>query len=106
MGRKDTTVKGAKSADHEIEGMNYFSSCGSKNHTARAILARQQDEARVALWLQQAQDKVWAFSIPYFGSTCRRVTTHLLRNFFRDVDTDLYIRMVTGYDSYMHKCFK
>ena len=99
------------------DGTNYlttempFESCGSFNHTDSAILARQQDTARVRLYLNQVYDTFpifWPSVQQVLGSTqrCRDVTDALIRNFFRDVDTDLYNRMVTRDDSYMHKCFR
>merc|ERR1719221_796867 len=76
-----------------------FSMCGSADHTASAIRARDQDEKRVRLYLDQTYEKFpifWNATQKVMDTTrCKAVSDALLRNFFRDVGTDLYNRMVT-----------
>jgi len=60
----------------------------------------------VKLYLEQLYARFWIFEAPVVGGRCKAVCDALLRNFFRDVGTDLYQRMVTGYDSYMHQCHR
>jgi SAM-dependent methyltransferase len=76
------------------------------NHTESAVIARDQDHARVDLYMEQLHERYPVFSIPHYGPRCQGVTEALIRNFFRDVGTDLYNRMVTKEDSYMHACFQ
>jgi SAM-dependent methyltransferase len=86
-----------------------FKMCGPdiadswRNHTASAVLARDQDEDRVNLYVDQVFE-----NFPVFGwrPKCRAVSDRLLKNFYRHPGTDLYLRMVTGDDSYMHLCFQ
>jgi len=82
-----------------------FSSCGSLNHTTSAILARDEDEARVSLFVDQVLDMFKVLHIPSVGPKCRHVLDRIYKNFCRQPGTDLYDRMVVGHDSYMHLCY-
>ena len=43
---------------------------------------------------------------PYFGPRCHKVGERLIANFYRHPGTALYLKMVTGYDSYMHQAWR
>jgi hypothetical protein len=47
-----------------------------------------------------------AFNIPMRGPRCLTVVDRLLKNFYRHPGTALYLKMVTGYDSYMHQSYE
>lgn len=79
--------------------------CGSTDHTESAVIARDQDEARVKLYLEQVYAQFPVFKFPHYGPKCLTASDMLLRNFFRDVGTDLYKRMQTREDSYLHQCY-
>jgi len=76
------------------------------NHTDSAVIARDEDNARVDQILSHINSRFPVFKLPYVGNKCRQVLEPVLRNFFRDVGTDLYLRMVTKHDSYMHQCYQ
>ena len=90
-----------------LENALGFSSCGRFNHTASAIVARDEDEPRVNLYVDQAMDSFPVLRMPFGpGKKCRHVCDRLLKNFYRHPGTDLYERMVSGHDSYMHLCYE
>jgi ubiquinone/menaquinone biosynthesis C-methylase UbiE len=82
-----------------------FTSCGSNDHTDSAVVARDEDHKRVELYLEQVYARFPVFNVPYYGPRCKTASDMLLRNFFRDVGTDLYLRMTTREDSYLHQCY-
>jgi SAM-dependent methyltransferase len=93
------------------EGLDHLTSVGfdrleSLNHTKGAVIARDEDEARVNAYCTQLFDKFHAFKLPVVGKKCEIVADRLLKNFYRHPGTALYERMVTGYDSYMHEAYK
>lgn len=83
-----------------------FELAHSKNWTSSAVLARDEDKARVDLALTQLLSPYWAMKLPYFGPRCWHVTERLIANFYRHPGTALYLKMVTGYDSYMHQAWR
>jgi ubiquinone/menaquinone biosynthesis C-methylase UbiE len=85
---------------------NGFADCGIANHTARAVVARDEDKARVESFLDQLWDKYPVFGIPQVGPGCRSTLDTVVKNFYRHPGTDLYQRMVVGIDSYMNMCHK
>lgn len=85
---------------------NGFEDCGSNNHTARAIEARDQDTDRVNSFMDQMLDGYPVFNTPVVGAPCRHTIDRLVKNFYRHPGTDLYERMVVGADSYMNLCHR
>ena len=83
-----------------------FEPCGELNHTKGAILARDEDEERVNMYVDYLLGNFPAMKIPYFGPKCHHVCEMLIKNFYRHPGTALYQKMETGYDSYMHLCNK
>jgi len=75
------------------------------NHTKGAVVARDEDYARVELVLDGFNDHLYAMKLPYFGKKCAVVTRKLIANFFRHPGTNMYKTMVTGYDSYMQQAW-
>lgn len=78
----------------------------NKNWTAGAITARDEDKERVDLALKQLLDPYWATHLPYFGDQCFRASERLIANFYRHPGTAMYIKMTTGFDSYMHQAWR
>ena len=78
----------------------------SKNWTSAAILARDEDKERVDLALRQLMAPYYVMRVPYIGPRCYHVTERLIANFYRHPGTALYLKMVTGYDSYMHQAWR
>ena len=78
----------------------------SKNWTSAAILARDEDKDRVDIALKQLISPYYVMKLPYFGPRCYHVTERLIANFYRHPGTALYLKMVTGYDSYMHQAWR
>lgn len=77
------------------------------NTTKKAVLARDQDQPRVDMVMELIRTKFVAFT--HFGSLskeCWSVVDKLIRNFYRDPNTVMYLKMVRGLDSYMHYVFK
>ncbi|MBX3273854.1 MAG: class I SAM-dependent methyltransferase [Sandaracinaceae bacterium] len=68
--------------------------------TEEAILARDQDQARIEAYIQQALDKFIAFRLPHFGPRKREEASVAMRNLCRDPGTRLYDDMVTRADTY------
>jgi SAM-dependent methyltransferase len=93
------------------EAGEYLPSAGfelihNKNWTSAAILARDEDKLRVDLALDQLIAPYPVMKLPYFGPRCHKVTERLIANFYRHPGTALYLKMVTGYDSYMHQAWR
>ena len=40
------------------------------------------------------------------GRTCEHVVDRLIKNFYRHPGTALYLKMVSGFDSYMHESYQ
>jgi ubiquinone/menaquinone biosynthesis C-methylase UbiE len=85
---------------------NGFSACGAKNVTGRAIVARDEDNDRVELFMDQLLGMYSVFKLPIVGAPCRHTLDIMIKNFYRHPGTDLYQRMVVGADSYMNLCHK
>jgi len=91
----------------------YFSSAESGfdlvdnlNHTAGAITARDEDEDRVNAYVDSMLGQYpLAFKMPFKGAECRHVVDRLIKSFYRHPGTALYLKMVSGYDSYMHQAY-
>merc|ERR1712187_484904 len=93
------------------EGLTYLSKNGfervsSKNHTAGAVIARDEDAPRVNAYTTSVLAQFPIFSLPRYGPRCALVADRLLKNFYRHPGTALYVRMVTGFDSYMHETYQ
>merc|ERR1712060_497726 len=95
------------------------------NNTAGAIQARYEDQPRVDKVMEAIRDKYTAFSLldkqwvnkllfnsgidartgqerETMGRTCWYVIDKLIRNFYRDPGTAMFLKMVSGDHSYMH----
>jgi ubiquinone/menaquinone biosynthesis C-methylase UbiE len=83
-----------------------FELAHSKNWTSAAILARDEDKERVDSALAGLISPYYVMKVPYFGPRCYHVTERLIANFYRHPGTALYLKMVTGYDSYMHQAWR
>lgn len=81
-----------------------FENCGELNHTKGAIVARDEDEVRVNMYVEYLLSQFPVMKIPFFGTRCHHVSDMLIKNFYRHPGTALYEKMETGYDSYMHLC--
>merc|ERR1711924_398850 len=93
------------------EGGRYLASAGfqlahSLNHTAGAIKARDEDFDRVELAVDQLLDPYLGTRLPYFGERCLTVGRQLIKNFYRHPGTALYLKMTTGFDSYVQQAWK
>ena len=78
-----------------------------RNHTAGAVVARDEDEDRVNSYAAHLYAQYpLAFKMPVRGAMCEKVVDRLLLNFYRHPGTALYLKMVTGYDSYMHEVYQ
>lgn len=82
-----------------------FEECGSLNHTAGAILARDEDKDRVDMYMDHLIEGYPVMNVPFFGPRCAEVSSLLVKNFYRHPGTAMYIKMQTGFDSYMHLCY-
>ena len=84
-----------------------FERVASINHTQNAIIARDEDTPRVNAYVSQLLDRfpvtTWGGSR---GKTCGLVLDRLIKNFYRHPGTACYLKMVTGYDSYLHEAYK
>jgi ubiquinone/menaquinone biosynthesis C-methylase UbiE len=94
-----------------LAGNDYLPTAGfalahEKNHTQGAIVARDEDKDRVDLAVSQLLDPYYGTKIPYFGERCTMVAERLIANFYRHPGTAMYIKMTTGFDSYMHQAWK
>jgi len=68
--------------------------------TKEAILARDQDKARVDAYVEQCLSKFHGFKIPFVGKKKRREAELALKNFYRHPGTNLYDTMINGTDTY------
>ena len=91
-------------ADVELPKLG-FKLLNSKNHTKGAVVARDEDEERVEGVMDQLLAPYPVMKLPYFGPRCHKVGERLIANFYRHPGTALYLKMVTGYDSYMHQAW-
>jgi len=94
-----------------LEAGDYLPTAGfelvhSKNHTKGAVIARDEDFDRVELALDGMLSPYHALKLPYYGERCKTVIKLLIANFFRHPGTALYLKMTTGFDSYMHQAWK
>jgi SAM-dependent methyltransferase len=84
-----------------------FERVASINHTQNAIIARDEDTPRVNAYVSQLLHRfpvtTWGGSR---GKTCGLVLDRLIKNFYRHPGTACYLKMVTGYDSYLHEAYK
>jgi len=92
-------------ADVELPKLG-FELVNNKNHTEGAVIARDEDAARVEMVMDQLLEPYYIMKAPYFGDRCHKVGERLIANFYRHPGTALYLKMVTGYDSYMHQAWK
>lgn len=93
-------------AEKELTGLG-FDRLASLNHTAGAVVARDEDEDRVNSYAAHLYAQYpLAFKMPVRGAMCEKVVDRLLLNFYRHPGTALYLKMVTGYDSYMHEVYQ
>jgi len=79
----------------------------SLNHTKGAVVARDEDTDRVNNYVLSITGQYPVFR--YGGSrgkTCEHVVDRLIKNFYRHPGTALYLKMVTGFDSYMHEAYQ
>jgi len=97
-----------------VDAMPYLNGNGFKlldnlNHTKGAVTARDEDVPRVDAYVDHLFSQYpLAFKNPFFGrgEMCLKVTDRLLKNFYRHPGTALYLKMVSGYDSYMHQSYE
>jgi len=75
----------------------------SLNHTKGAVIARDEDEDRVNAFVVSMMGKYPVFQ---FAPTCAHVADRLVKNFYRHPGTALYLKMVSGFDSYMHEAYQ
>eukprot|EP00519_Triparma_laevis_P005490 CAMPEP_0182499778 /NCGR_PEP_ID=MMETSP1321-20130603/7945_1 /TAXON_ID=91990 /ORGANISM="Bolidomonas sp., Strain RCC1657" /LENGTH=392 /DNA_ID=CAMNT_0024704021 /DNA_START=14 /DNA_END=1192 /DNA_ORIENTATION=+ len=92
-------------ADVELPKLG-FELVNSYNHTKGAVVARDEDYERVEACMDQLLDPYPVMKVPYFGPRCHKVGERLIANFYRHPGTALYLKMVTGYDSYMHQAWR
>jgi SAM-dependent methyltransferase len=78
----------------------------ARDVTTEAVAARDQDEARVEVFVKHCLDSFWAFQIPVLGPRRRHEAERALKNFYRNPGTRLYSNMKDGTDSYMVSCFQ
>ena len=83
-----------------------FEKINDYNHTKGAVIARDEDYDRVEAFMAELIGMYPVMKLPYFGERCARVTNRLIANFYRHPGTALYLKMVTGYDSYMHQTWR
>jgi len=83
-----------------------FELVNNYNHTEGAVIARDEDYERVEAVMDELIGKYPIMKAPYFGERCTKVTNRLIANFYRHPGTALYLKMVTGYDSYMHQAWR
>jgi len=83
-----------------------FEMAYNTNHTTGAVIARDEDAARVDLAIAQLISPYWALQAPYFGERCAAVSERLIGNFYRHPGTAMYLKMVSGLDSYMHQAWR
>ncbi len=74
--------------------------------TKEAVVARDEDRARIDRYVAQCIESFHGFRIPYVGEKKRREADLALKNFSRNPGTRLYENMVDGTDSYRVVLFK
>ena len=84
---------------------DYLNSIGMKlvevrDVTKEAVIARDQDEVRVKVYVEHCLNQFWGFRIPGLGKKKRLEAELALKNFYRDPGTNLYENMKNGTDSY------
>lgn len=90
---------------------DYLESIGMKmievrDVTKEAIQARDEDEARVEAYVEQALDAFHGFKIPVLGRRKRAEAGAAMKNFYRNPGTRLYDNMKDGTDTYKVVCFQ
>lgn len=94
-----------------LEAEEYLPTAGFElvnnyNHTKGAVIARDEDYDRVEAFMSSIIGQYPVMKLPYFGDRCAKVSERLIANFYRHPGTALYLKMVTGYDSYMHQAWR
>jgi SAM-dependent methyltransferase len=74
--------------------------CEVRDVTKEAVVARDEDEARVEAYVNQCLDKFHGFRIPFLGTKKRVEAGFAMKNFYRHPGTNLYANMKDGTDSY------
>ena len=74
--------------------------------TQEAITARDQDQGRIDVYVEQCLERFLGFRIPLLGSRKRIEAAQAMKNFGRNPGTRLYDDMVTRADSYRVACFE
>ena len=74
--------------------------------TQEAITARDQDQGRIDVYVEQCLERFLGFRIPLLGSRKRVEAAQAMKNFGRNPGTRLYDDMVTRADSYRVACFE
>lgn len=78
----------------------------ARDVTQAAVVARDQDEARVRAYVDQCIDRFAGFRIPVLGRKRRREASLAMENFYRNPGTNLYATMKDGTDSYRVVAFQ
>ena len=60
-----------------------FEPSGSINHTAGAIVARDEDRERVDMYMDHLLGGYPVMKVPFFGTRCAEVSNLLVKNFYR-----------------------
>lgn len=68
--------------------------------TREAVLARDEDRARVDTYVRHCIESFHGFRIPLLGDRRRREAELAMKNFYRNPGTTLYENMTNGTDSY------
>ena len=84
---------------------DYLASIGMKqvevrDVTKEAVVARDEDKARVHAYVNECLDRFLGFRIPVLGWKKRREARLAMENFYRNPGTNLYDTMKNGTDSY------
>jgi hypothetical protein len=77
-----------------------FSLVESHDVTKEAVRARDEDEPRMNVYVEQCLQKFVGFRIPVLGQKRRALAEVALKNFSRNPRTRLYTNMVDGTDTY------
>lgn len=78
-------------------GFELIESC---DVTKEAVMARDQDKARIDSYVAQLMSAYHGFKIPFVGTKRRALADVALKNFSRNPGTKLYDNMVDGTDTY------
>ena len=78
-------------------GFELIESC---DVTKEAVMARDQDKARIDSYVAQLMSAYHGFKIPFVGNKRRALADVALKNFSRNPGTKLYDNMVDGTDTY------